>query len=52
MEPCVNSKFLDKIRWLIPVREGHRKLQTNKFKDWKKNDPTQTEIIHLKVIIQ
>ena len=51
MEPCVNSKFLDKIRWLIPVPGRPSKLQTNKFKDWKKT-PTQTEIIHLKVIIQ
>jgi len=39
LEPCVNSKVLDEIRWLIPVPGRPSKLQTNKFKIWKKNDP-------------
>ncbi|WP_340063102.1 class I SAM-dependent methyltransferase [Ascidiimonas aurantiaca] len=38
-EPAVNNKFLDEIRWLIPVPGRPSKLQRKKFKQWKLNDP-------------
>jgi 2-polyprenyl-3-methyl-5-hydroxy-6-metoxy-1,4-benzoquinol methylase len=38
-EPAINSKTLDKIRWLIPVSGRPSSLQTEKFKEWKANDP-------------
>jgi SAM-dependent methyltransferase len=39
VEPCVNSKVLDEIRWLIPTPGRPSKLQSEKFKVWKTNDP-------------
>jgi 2-polyprenyl-3-methyl-5-hydroxy-6-metoxy-1,4-benzoquinol methylase len=39
LEPAVNSKILDGIRWLTPVPGRPSKLQKNKFKQWKLNDP-------------
>ncbi|GAA4316288.1 hypothetical protein GCM10023115_25640 [Pontixanthobacter gangjinensis] len=38
-EPAVNLKILDKIRWYIPVGNRPSKLDKNKFKKWKDNDP-------------
>jgi 2-polyprenyl-3-methyl-5-hydroxy-6-metoxy-1,4-benzoquinol methylase len=38
-EPAVNSKILDKLRWIIPVPNRPSILQTTKFKQWKENDP-------------
>ncbi len=38
-EPAVNSKFLDKIRFLIPLRDRPSSLQKKKFKAWKESDP-------------
>ncbi|GAB5530459.1 MAG: hypothetical protein Roseis3KO_22360 [Roseivirga sp.] len=39
LEPAVNNKFLDSLRWLTPVPGRPSKLQTKKFKEWKINDP-------------
>jgi len=38
-EPAVNSKILDELRWLVPVPGRPSKLQKEKFKQWKLNDP-------------
>lgn len=38
-EPAVNSKFLDKMRWMIPVGERPSSLNKLAFKNWKENDP-------------
>lgn len=38
-EPAVNSKLLDKIRFLIPLRDRPSVLQRAKFKAWKEADP-------------
>lgn len=38
-EPAVNNKFLDEIRWLIPVPGRPSKLQRKKFRQWKLKDP-------------
>lgn len=38
-EPAVNSKFLDEIRWHIPVGNRPSKFQKGAFKKWKDNDP-------------
>lgn len=38
-EPAVNSKFLDEIRWHIPVRGRPSKFNKAAFKVWKDNDP-------------
>ncbi|MUP44180.1 class I SAM-dependent methyltransferase [Gramella sp. BOM4] len=38
-EPAVNSRILDEIRWIIPVKGRPSKLNKNKFKIWKENDP-------------
>ena len=38
-EPAVNSKFLDELRWLTPVPGRPSKIQREKFKEWKLNDP-------------
>lgn len=39
VEPAVNSKILDKLRWLIPVPGRPSKIQRKKFDKWKLNDP-------------
>lgn len=38
-EPAVNSKILDEIRWLIPVKGRPSRLNKTEFKKWKENDP-------------
>jgi SAM-dependent methyltransferase len=38
VEPAVNSKFLDQIRWLIPVRGRPSILQKKAFSIWKDGD--------------
>ncbi|HVX51274.1 MAG TPA: class I SAM-dependent methyltransferase [Chitinophagaceae bacterium] len=38
-EPAQNSKFLDYIRWMIPVPGRPSKLQKKKFAKWKAADP-------------
>lgn len=38
-EPAVNSKFLDEIRWHIPVRGRPSKFKKKEFSRWKENDP-------------
>lgn len=38
-EPAVNSVFLDKIRFLIPLHDRPSLLQKEKFKVWKALDP-------------
>lgn len=38
VEPAVNSKLLDQIRWLIPVPHRPSILQKNSFSRWKAND--------------
>jgi SAM-dependent methyltransferase len=38
-EPAINSKILDALRWLFPVKERPSKLQREKFKKWEMNDP-------------
>lgn len=37
-EPAVNSLFLDKVRWLIPVPERPSILCRKRFLKWKEND--------------
>lgn len=39
VEPAVNSKLIDEIRWHIPVSKRPSKFQKKKFDKWKKNDP-------------
>jgi 2-polyprenyl-3-methyl-5-hydroxy-6-metoxy-1,4-benzoquinol methylase len=40
-EPAINSKFLDNLRYMIPVTNPKRpsSLQRKKFKQWKEEDP-------------
>lgn len=38
-EPAVNSKFVDEIRWHIPIGGRPSKFNKTKFKVWKENDP-------------
>lgn len=38
-EPAVNSKFLDEIRWHIPIGNRPSKFNKKAFAKWKKNDP-------------
>lgn len=38
-EPAVNNKFLDSLRWMIPVPGRPSSLQKEKFKTWQVNDP-------------
>lgn len=38
-EPAVNSKTLDKLRWMIPVPGRPSSLYKEKFKQWELNDP-------------
>jgi len=39
VEPAVNSKLLDALRWMVPVPGRPSSLQTKKFAKWKANDP-------------
>lgn len=39
VEPAVNSKILDEVRWHIPVRNRPSKFQKEAFAAWKANDP-------------
>ena len=38
-EPAVNNKFLDELRWCVPVKGRPSKLDKKAFREWKKNDP-------------
>lgn len=38
-EPAVNNKFLDELRWMIPVQGRPSILQKEKFAIWAENDP-------------
>lgn len=38
-EPAVNSRFLDELRWMIPVKDRPSKLDRTKFRAWKEEDP-------------
>ncbi len=38
-EPAVNSKFLDELRWIIPIGGRPSKLKKQAFKKWKETDP-------------
>ncbi|TBX67040.1 class I SAM-dependent methyltransferase [Flavobacterium silvisoli] len=38
-EPAINSKFLDQLRYMIPVSGRPSSLQRKKFKLWKEEDP-------------
>jgi len=38
-EPAVNSKFLDELRWHIPVGDRPSKFNKTAFSEWKENDP-------------
>lgn len=38
-EPAVNSKFLDEIRWHIPVGDRPSKFKKTAFTKWKEEDP-------------
>jgi SAM-dependent methyltransferase len=35
LEPAVNSKIIDTIRWMIPMRDRPSKFQKGKYKIWK-----------------
>jgi 2-polyprenyl-3-methyl-5-hydroxy-6-metoxy-1,4-benzoquinol methylase len=37
-EPAVNSRWLDKLRWITPVRGRPSILQHQAFRDWKRKD--------------
>lgn len=39
VEPAVNSKLLDALRWMVPVPGRPSSLQRNKFAVWKAADP-------------
>jgi 2-polyprenyl-3-methyl-5-hydroxy-6-metoxy-1,4-benzoquinol methylase len=39
VEPAVNNKFIDWLRWMVPVSGRPSSLQAKKFKQWKINDP-------------
>jgi ubiquinone/menaquinone biosynthesis C-methylase UbiE len=38
-EPAVNSKFLDSLRWMVPVRGRPSALNRRAFAEWKQRDP-------------
>ncbi len=38
-EPAVNSRFLDEVRWYIPVKGRPSKFNKAAFAVWKENDP-------------
>ncbi|MCP9198325.1 class I SAM-dependent methyltransferase [Gramella sp. GC03-9] len=38
-EPAVNNKFVDLIRWYVPVPGRPSKFKKNAFRDWKNKDP-------------
>lgn len=38
-EPAVNSKFLDQLRYFLPLRDRPSMLQREKYKKWKADDP-------------
>ncbi len=38
-EPAVNNKFLDTIRWYVPLKNRPSKFQKEAFSSWKENDP-------------
>lgn len=39
VEPAVNSKVLDSLRWLVPVPGRPSVLQRGRFREWKEKDP-------------
>ena len=39
VEPAVNNKLLDGLRWMVPVPGRPSSLQAKKFKQWKLEDP-------------
>jgi|GEM_PF-1158365 len=39
VEPAVNSKLLDTLRWMVPVSGRPSSLQSKKFATWKAADP-------------
>lgn len=39
VEPAVNSKVLDILRWMVPVSGRPSSLQRSKFKEWLETDP-------------
>lgn len=39
VEPAVNSKLLDALRWMVPVSGRPSSLQLKKFKQWQLADP-------------
>ena len=39
VEPAVNNRFVDWMRWMVPVKGRPSSLQTKKFEQWKINDP-------------
>jgi hypothetical protein len=39
VEPAVNNKFIDQLRWMVPVTRRPSSLQTKKFKAWLAKDP-------------
>tara|TARA_R100000935_G_scaffold16940_4_gene33463 strand:- start:24383 stop:25234 length:852 start_codon:yes stop_codon:yes gene_type:complete len=38
-EPAINNRFLDEIRWYVPVTGRPSKFNKSLFEEWKKNDP-------------
>lgn len=38
-EPAVNSKILDELRWMVPVKNRPSKLNKKAFAAWKEEDP-------------
>lgn len=38
-EPAVNNKFIDEVRWHIPVGKRPSKFRSKAFKEWKEKDP-------------
>lgn len=39
VEPAINSKLLDNLRWMVPVKGRPSSFQRKKFKEWVTNDP-------------
>ena len=39
VEPAVNNRFIDWLRWMVPVTGRPSSLEVKKFKQWKLNDP-------------
>ncbi|MDO1501084.1 class I SAM-dependent methyltransferase [Winogradskyella maritima] len=39
VEPAINSKILDTLRWMVPMDNRPSSLQKRKFKIWKELDP-------------